>query len=84
MPVGAGFLYSNTTIAFFVMPGCKEQFICVPVLMYPKVHCAPVLENHHFRAHMPLLKQAPILPDAPAGWTLAAFAPEKIAIKTFG
>ena len=39
----------NTTIAFFVMPGCKEQFVCVPVLMYRKVHCAPVLENHSFR-----------------------------------
>ncbi len=22
---------------------------CDPVLMNPKVHCAPVLKNHHFR-----------------------------------
>ncbi len=31
---------------------------CVPVLMYLEVHCASVLENHHFRAHMPLLNEA--------------------------
>jgi hypothetical protein len=34
------------------MTACKWRF-SVPVLMNPKVHCAPVLENHHFRLVMP-------------------------------
>ena len=39
----------STTVAFFVMPGCKERFVCVPVLTYLQVRSAPVLENHSFR-----------------------------------
>jgi hypothetical protein len=29
--------------------GLQIALFCAPVLMNPKVHCAPVLENHHFR-----------------------------------
>jgi hypothetical protein len=29
--------------------GLQMAFFCAPVLMNPKVRCAPVLENHHFR-----------------------------------
>ncbi|OYR29415.1 hypothetical protein CEV34_0654 [Brucella pseudogrignonensis] len=36
------------------MPVCKWQFVCVPMLMYPKLHSASVLENHHFRHGLPL------------------------------
>ena len=38
-----------------VMPACKWRLSALPVLTYPKVRCAPVLEIHHFgrsRAHL--------------------------------
>ncbi|KAB2698532.1 hypothetical protein F9K79_11675 [Ochrobactrum sp. Kaboul] len=28
---------------------CKWRDFSLPVLMYPKVHSAPVLKSHHFR-----------------------------------
>jgi len=31
------------------MPACERQFSALPVLTYPNVRCAPVLENHHSR-----------------------------------
>jgi len=32
-----------------VMPACKWRLSALPVLMYPKIRCAPVLEIHHSR-----------------------------------
>ncbi|MCM0750852.1 hypothetical protein DEA98_03910 [Brucella pseudogrignonensis] len=31
------------------LAACKWHFSALPVLMYLKVHSAPVLEKHHFR-----------------------------------
>ncbi|KAB2695853.1 hypothetical protein F9K72_07015 [Brucella intermedia] len=31
------------------LTACKRHTSALPVLMYPKVHSAPVLELHHFR-----------------------------------
>jgi len=31
------------------MPACKWRLSPLPVLTYPKVRCAPVLEIHHLR-----------------------------------
>jgi hypothetical protein len=31
------------------MPACERRFSALPVLTYPNVRCAPVLETHHSR-----------------------------------
>jgi hypothetical protein len=37
-----------------VMPACKWRLSALPVLTYPKVRSAPVLEIHHFGRCAPI------------------------------